>query len=178
MAGGLIALILGLHRYYQTAPGRRRIDLAFLALPVLGEVILKREIARFTRTFGALLRNGVPILNALDIAAQVMINSVIRAEVESAPESIAEGKGVAGTFRGSRFFPPVVTNMIAIGEETGNLPGVLHKVAQTYENQVDRSVKTLTSIIEPVIILVMGLIVGFIVIAMLLPIFELDPTAG
>lgn len=174
LAGGMI----GLKQYVKTPPGRRQVDRIVLAIPIVGEIVLKREIARFTRTFGSLLRNGVPILNALDIAGEVMSNTVIQAELASVPDGIAEGKGISGTLRNSKYFPPVVINMIAIGEETGNLPGVLMKVAQTYEGQVDRSVKTLTSVIEPLIILGMGLVIGFIVIAMLLPIFELDPTAG
>lgn len=175
---GIAAGIVSLRRYYRTPVGRRQFDLLFLRVPVIGEIILKREISRFARTFGSLLRNGVPILSALEIANEVMGNVIIQNELAKVPEGIAEGKGISGTLRGSKSFPPVVINMIAIGEETGNLPSVLLKVANTYEGQVDRAVKTLTSIIEPLIILAMGLVIGFIVIAMLLPIFELDPTAG
>ncbi|MBI1785410.1 type II secretion system F family protein, partial [Candidatus Sumerlaeota bacterium] len=178
IVGGGIGIFFSLQRYRATRVGKTQFDRAFLLLPVLGEVLLKREISRFSRTLGALLRNGVPILTALDIAAEVTGNEIVRGEIKKLPEGIAEGKGISGTLRNSVLFPPVVINMIAIGEETGNLPGVLLKVAETYESQVDRSVKTLTSIIEPIIILAMGLIVGFIVIAMLLPIFELDPTGG
>lgn len=176
--GAMIGAYFLFQRYHATETGGLQIDRAYLKMPVLGEVVLKREIALFTRTLGSLLRNGVPILQALDIASEVLTNRAVRHDIEKVPEGITQGGGMAGTLRQSDFFPPVVTNMIAIGEETGNLPGVMLKVAATYEAQVDRSVKMLTSIIEPIIILVMGLFVGFVVIAMLLPIFELDPTAG
>ena len=139
---------------------------------------MKREVARFTRTLGSLLRNGVPILTSLEVSMKVLTNAVIRKEIAKVPDGIAQGGGMANTLRDSVFFPPVVITMISVGEETGNLAGILLKVASTYETQVDRSVKTLTSIIEPLIILFMGLLVGFIVISMLLPIFELDPTAS
>jgi type II secretion system protein F len=175
---GTVALILFLKRYMATEEGRMRIDKLIVRVPLVGDVILKRQIARFSRTLGSLLRNGVPILNALGISKEVLTNRAVRTEVDRVPEAITQGEGMAATLRDSPYFPPVVTNMIAIGEETGNLPGVLIKVAETYETQVDRSVKTLTSIIEPLIILAMGLVVGFIVISMLLPIFQLDPTGG
>lgn len=178
VGGGIAVTILVVRRYAATEHGGYRIDQLLLKLPLLGEVILKRELARFTRTLGSLLRNGVPILSALDIAREVLTNQVIRREVAEVPEGITQGGGMAKTLRKSSYFPPVVTNMIAIGEETGNLPGVLLKVASTYEMQVDRSVKTLTSVIEPIIIVALGIVVAFIVISMLLPIFELDPTGG
>ena len=144
----------------------------------MGDVLLKREVARFARTLGELLRNGVPILTAFSIAQKVLTNRVIAEEVAKAPESITQGSGVAPALSESRTFPPVVLNMVAIGEETGRLPEALLRVATSYEMQVDRSLKTLTSLLEPLIILVMGLVVGGIVISMLLPIFALDPTGG
>ena len=179
------ALLLGgaagyfsFRRYVATDKGAYRYHMFLLNLPKFGELILKREIAAFTRTLGALLRNGVPILNALAISAEVMSIRPIRNEIAKIPEGITQGSGIAPTLRQSPLFPPVVVNMVAIGEETGHLPEVLLRVAESYEAQVDRSVKTLTSFIEPVIILVMGVVVGFIVISMLLPIFSLDPTQG
>lgn len=165
-------------RYIRTERGAYVYHSTLLKIPKLGELILKREIAGFTRTFGSLLRNGVPILNALAISAEVMTIRPIRDEIAKIPEGITQGAGIAPTLRASPLFPPVVVNMVAIGEETGHLPEVLMRVAESYEMQVDRAVKMLTSIIEPVIILIMGLVVGGIVIAMLLPIFSLDPTAG
>lgn len=178
IAGALALAFLLLKKYVATETGGLQYDGLLLRIPILGEVILKREVARFTRTLGSLLRNGVPILTSLEVSMKVLTNAVIRKEVAKVPDGIAQGGGMANTLRDSVFFPPVVITMISVGEETGNLAGILLKVASTYETQVDRSVKTLTSIIEPLIILFMGLLVGFIVIAMLLPIFELDPTAG
>ncbi len=178
LAGGLALALGGARRYVRSSAGALHYARLQLKLPVLGEVILKRDVARFARTLGSLLKNGVPILSALEIANEVLTNALIRADTEKIPDGITQGVGVARSLKGSAFFPPVVVNMIAIGEETGNLPGVLLKVASTYEGQVDRSIKTLTSILEPLIILIMGLVVGFIVISMLLPIFSLDPTGA
>lgn len=165
-------------RYMATERGATQVHLMMLKLPKFGELILKREIAGFTRTLGSLLRNGVPILNALGIAGEVMSIRPIRHEIEKIPESITQGSGMAPALRDSPLFPSVVVNMVAVGEETGNLPDTLLRVAESYERQVDRDVKTLTSFIEPVIILVLGIVVGFIVIAMLLPLFSIDPSAG
>lgn len=179
------ALIIGgvlggfaFRRYIKTDRGAHQFHMFLLKLPKFGDLLLKREIAAFTRTLGSLLRNGVPILNALSISGEVMTIRPIRAEIEKIPESITQGSGMAHSLRGSPLFPPVVVNMVAIGEETGQLPDVLLRVADSYEVQVERAIKTVTSIIEPIIILVLGLIVGFIVIAMLLPVFSIDPTAG
>jgi type II secretory pathway component PulF len=175
--GGAVAWFL-FKRYVATDHGCYQYHMFLLKLPKLGDLILKREIAGFTRTLGSLLRNGVPILNALSISAEVMTIRPIRDQIEKIPESITQGQGMAPSLRVSPLFPSVVVNMVAIGEETGHLPDILLRVAQSYETQVEREVKTLTSFIEPVIILALGLVVGFIVIAMLLPIFSLDPTAG
>jgi type II secretory pathway component PulF len=167
-----------LWQFSRTDDGGRLLHRVLLRLPALGDVLLKREVARFARTLGELLRNGVPILTAFSIAQKVLTNRVIAEEVAKAPESITQGSGVAPALSESRTFPPVVLNMVAIGEETGRLPEALLRVATSYEMQVDRSLKTLTSLLEPLIILVMGLVVGGIVISMLLPIFALDPTGG
>lgn len=178
IALGLAIAWFAFRRYVKTERGAYLYHTMLLKIPKLGELILKREIAGFTRTFGSLLRNGVPILNALSISAEVMTIRPIRDEIAKIPEGITQGAGIAPTLRSSPLFPPVVVNMVAIGEETGHLPEVLLRVAESYEMQVDRAVKVLTSIIEPIIILVMGVVVGSIVIAMLLPIFDLDPTKG
>ncbi|HOR28259.1 MAG TPA: type II secretion system F family protein [Candidatus Sumerlaeota bacterium] len=177
VGGAGVLYVLG-RRYIKSPTGALRYHTTLLKVPKLGDLILKREVAAFARTLGSLLRNGVPILNALSIAAEVMTILPVRREIEKIPESITQGAGIAPTLRGSALFPPVVVNMVAIGEETGHLPDVLLRVAESYETQVERSVKTLTSFIEPIIILVLGLVVGFIVMAMLLPIFSIDPTQG
>ena len=149
-----------------------------LQIPLFGAVIQKKEVARFARTFGALVRNGVPILSALEIVKEVATNVLVKVEVDKIMENVTQGVGVARALKGSPVFPPVVVNMINVGEETGRLDAVLTKVADSYEMEVDRSVKTLTSLLEPLIIVFMALVVGFIVISMMLPIFTLDPTAG
>lgn len=178
IAAGLAAAYFLFKRYTATESGRYQYHRALLAMPKMGELLLKREIAGFTRTLGSLLRNGVPILNALSISSEVMSLRPIRAEIEKVPDSITQGAGMAAALRSSPLFPPVVVNMVAIGEETGSLPDVLLRVANSYETQVERDIKLLTSFIEPIIILVLGVVVGAIVISMLLPIFSLDPTAG
>ena len=175
--GGAVAVFL-FRRYTATERGAFQFHIVLLKLPKFGDLLLKREIAAFTRTLGSLLRNGVPILNALSISSEVMSIRPIRNEIAKIPEGITQGAGIAPTLRSSPLFPAVVVNMVAIGEETGHLPEVLLRVADSYEAEVARSIKTLTAFIEPVIILAMGLAVGFIVIAMLLPIFSLDPTQG
>jgi type II secretion system protein F len=165
-------------RYIKTERGALRFHHFLLKVPILGELLLKRQIAAFTRTLGSLLRNGVPILKAIEISAEVLGLIPLKTEVRKIPESITQGSGMAPALRDSSIFPPVVVNMVAIGEETGQLPDVLLRVAQSYETQVERQVKTLTSIIEPLIIVVLGLVVGFFVMAMLLPIFSMDPSQG
>ncbi|MCX7626568.1 MAG: type II secretion system inner membrane protein GspF [Candidatus Sumerlaeaceae bacterium] len=172
VAGGGVAL----WRLIKTPEGKRAVDRLIVKIPLLGPTIVKREIANFARTFGSLLHNGVSILPALEIVHEVLTNTVVADEVAKIPEHVTQGEGVAGPLKKSKVFPPVVVNMIAIGEETGRLDDVLLKVARSYELEVERSVKTLTSLIEPLIILAMGVVVGFIVIAMLLPIFSIDPS--
>jgi len=174
---GMGVLVFLLWNFLRTDEGKTLFDGWVLQVPVLGGVVQKREIARFARTFGALLHNGVSILPALEIVIDVMTNNIVRREVAQIPQNISQGSGVANPLRNSKVFPPVVVNMIAIGEETGRLAEVLGRVAHSYEVEVDRSIRALVSLIEPLIILTMGLVVGFIVVAMLLPIFSLDPSA-
>lgn len=162
-------------RTIQTKEGRRALDGFVIRIPVLGPMIVKKEIANFARTLGSLLHNGVSILPALDITHGVLNNQVVADEVATIPENVTQGEGVAAPLKKSKVFPPVVVNMMAIGEETGRLDSVLTKVAKSFDTEVDRAMKTLTSLLEPLIILFMGLVVGFIVISMLLPIFSIDP---
>lgn len=181
--GWILLLALGaagfaIWRFLKTPDGRRMWHRAQLKAPLFGMIVLKREVARFARTLGALLANGVPILSSLEITQAVVQNLLVRDEVEKISENVTQGSGVARALKGSEIFPAVVVNMINVGEETGRLAEVLTKVANSYEIEVDRSVKTLTSLLEPMIIFLMALLVGFIVISMLLPIFSLDPTGG
>lgn len=177
LIGGILAVAIVGWRALKSPEGKRAIDRVVVKLPLLGNMVVKREIANFARTFGSLLHNGVSILPALEIVHEVLTNTVVADEVAKIPEHVTQGEGVAGPLKKSKVFPPVVVNMIAIGEETGRLDEVLMKVARSYELEVERAVKTATSLIEPLIILAMGIVVGFIVISMLLPIFMIDPSA-
>jgi general secretion pathway protein F len=174
LLGGGAALAVGLYNVARTEDGRLFIDRTLLRAPLLGGIIIKREIAKFARTLGSLLKNGVTILTALEIVADTMTNRVVQREVAGIPTEVTQGRGVSRTLQGSKIFPPVVVNMLAVGEETGHLDDALLRIADSYERQVDRSLKTLVSLIEPLIIVVMAAIVGFLVIAMLLPIFSID----
>lgn len=174
--GAIVGGVLVLWRMAKSEEGKRFIDAFLIKIPLMGDMVVKKEIANFARTFGALLHNGVSILPALDIVHEVLGNRVVADEVAKIPQNVTQGEGVAAPLKKSKVFPPVVVNMMAIGEETGRLDDVLVKIARSYDTEVDRAVKTLTSLIEPIIILCMGVVVGFIVIAMLLPIFSIDPS--
>ncbi|MBN1902083.1 type II secretion system F family protein [Candidatus Sumerlaeota bacterium] len=176
--GGLILLVVFLYKFLHTEEGKALWHRIQLKIPLVGDVMLKRQIAQFARTFGSLLKNGVSILSSLEITKEVLGNKYVQNEIVKISENITQGSGVAAPLKGSAIFPPVVVNMIAIGEETGRLHEVLLRIANSYEIEVDRSVKTLTALVEPLIILAMGFFVAFLVISMLLPIFNLDPTGG
>jgi type IV pilus assembly protein PilC len=173
---GLLLIVVGVvafQRYYATENGRRVIDALMLKLPVLGDVLLKGSVARFTRTLGTLIASGVPILSGLEITARTAGNKVISEAIMTARASIREGETVSAPLKSSGVFPPMVVQMISVGEQTGALDEMLTKIAVFYEAEVDTAVDTLTSIIEPVMIVVMGGIVGGMVIAMYLPMFKL-----
>ena len=169
VVGGFI----GFRRYYKTKSGRYRIDKAMLRMPILGSVVRKASVARFTRTLGTLVSSGVPILNGLEITARTAGNKVIEEAIITTRTSISEGNTIAEPLRTSGVFPPMVVQMIGVGEQTGALDEMLEKVADFYDSEVDAAVGALTSIIEPVMIVVMGTIVGGMLIAMYLPMFKL-----
>ncbi|MCK4351627.1 MAG: type II secretion system F family protein [Candidatus Krumholzibacteria bacterium] len=168
-----VVLVIGMKRYYKTDDGNRRIDQFLLNMPVLGVVIRKGAVARFTRTLGTLTASGVPILNGLQITAKTAGNRVIEEAVMKTRESISEGKTIAEPLKECGVFPPMVVQMIGVGEQTGALDEMLDKVADFYDAEVDTAVGALTSIIEPVMIVVMGTMVGGMLIAMYLPMFKL-----
>ncbi len=170
----IAVLVTSIRRILKSKEGKRYFDAWQLKIPLLGELILKREIARFSRTFGELLNNGVNILQALQISAETMTNQVVADEILKIRTNISEGEKISDPLKNSKIFPPVVVNMIAVGEESGHLENVLLKIAVSFENDVDRNVKAVTSLFEPAIILVMGIVVGFIAISMLLPIFSIN----
>ena len=170
VVGGIIAL---LYYYYQTKQGRMVIDRIKLNLPVFGDLLRKVSIARFTRTLGTLISSGVSILDALEITARTSGNAVIEKAVMKTRESIAEGKTIAEPLKETDEFPPMVTSMIGVGEQTGALDTMLQKIADFYDEEVDVAVAGLTALLEPVMIVVLGVVIGFIVIAMYLPEFQL-----
>ncbi len=173
LAGGIVAIAVAINRYYATKGGKRVIDGGLLKIPVLGLVLRKGAVARFTRTLGTLISSGVPILNGLEITARTAGNSVIEDAVMATRESISQGNTIAEPLKASGVFPPMVTQMISVGEQTGALDEMLDKIANFYDDEVDSAVDNLTAIIEPVMIVVMGAMVGGMLVAMYLPMFKL-----
>jgi type IV pilus assembly protein PilC len=172
LAGGAGAAFL-VRRYYATADGRLVIDRLLLRLPVLGDVLRKAAVSRFTRTLGTLISSGVSILDGLEITARTAGNRVIQDAILASRASIAGGDTIAAPLAKSQVFPPMVISMIAVGEQTGGLDEMLTKIADFYDNEVDAMVKGLTSLIEPLLIVFMGVLVGFIAISVMTPIFKL-----
>jgi general secretion pathway protein F len=174
LAFGIVALFLFYKRYKRTQRGKELIDRLKLRIPILGGPYKKILMARFTRTLGTLLTNGVPIVTSFDIVKNIIDNTLISAEIEKARDDIKEGNEVSKPLARSGIFPPVVVNMIAVGEKSGQLEEMLTKVSRIMESELDSSLKKLLSLLEPVMILLMGGIVAFIVISILLPIFEMN----
>jgi type IV pilus assembly protein PilC len=178
LAAGITGGVIMLNRYYKTDSGRLAIDKFLLKIPVLGMVIRKGSVARFTRTLGTLISSGVPILQGLEITARTAGNRVVENAVMATRESISQGNTIAEPLKECGVFPPMVTSMIAVGEQTGALDEMLEKIATFYDSEVDTAVDALTSIIEPVMIVVMGVVVGGMLIAMYLPMFKLVTVVG
>ena len=170
---GVVGTFVGIQRYYRTERGHIAIDRFLLRIPVLGDVIRKGAVARFTRTLGTLISSGVPILTGLEITARTSGNRVIQEAIMAARASIREGETIAAPLRVSNVFPPMVVQMISVGEETGALDDMLTRIADFYDDEVDTAVEALTSLIEPIMIVFMGGVVGGMVIAMYLPMFKL-----
>lgn len=171
---GVVIIVSVLSRYVKTKDGKFLFDRVKLQSPVFGGLLNKIVLSRFTRTLGTLIGNGVPLLSALGMTRDTLGNEVFASEINKSYVKVEMGESLAGTLSKSEIFPPIVIDMIAVGEETGNLPDALVRIADTNDREVESSVKALTSLIEPVMILVMGTIVGFIVMAMLLPVFEMS----
>jgi len=178
---GLIFLALaavGFRFYVRTDQGRLTIDKLLLKLPLIGDLLRKSAISRFTRTLGTLISSGVSILEALEITAKTAGNKVIQNAIKKSVVSIAEGETITQPLKETGVFPPMVTQMISVGEKTGGLDDMLNKIADFYEEEVDAAVSALTSIIEPVVIIFMGGIVGGILISMYLPMFDIIGKIG
>ena len=168
---GFIFLVWSLKNWYQTKQGKFVIDLTLLGVPVLGDIIRKVAVARFTRTFGTLIKSGVPIVTALEVVKESAGNEVLSRAVEAVQVRVQEGGTINGPMGESKIFPPMVTQMVAIGEETGQLENMLEKIADFYDVEVGTAVESLTSLLEPIMIVTLGGLVGAIVIGMYLPIF-------
>ncbi len=178
IVAGAVALVWAVKKYYQTAQGKLYIDTFLLKLPVFGDLIRKASTAKFTRTLGTLISSGVPLLEALSICAKTSGNKVIENSLLDARVSISGGKTIAEPLLKSNVFPKMVTQMIAVGESTGALDAMLGKIADFYEEEVDQAVAALTSLLEPLMMVFLGTIIGFIVIAMYLPIFTMASAIG
>ncbi len=170
---GLGAGIFGLKVWYGTKQGRFILDTIVLKLPVLGILMRKIAVARFTRTLGTLISSGVPILEGLDITARTAGNAVVERALQQVRKSLEEGKSLTEPLRDSEVFPGMVTQMIAVGEQTGAMDAMLQKIADFYEEEVDAAVKDLLTALEPVMIVFLGVVVGGVVISMYLPLFSL-----
>jgi type IV pilus assembly protein PilC len=173
MVVGAMAFGYLFRRYYQTSAGRMRVDNALLRVPLVGKILRKVAVARFCRTLSTLLSSGVPILDGLDITAKTAGNAVVEKAIVIVRGRIEHGETIAAPLKASGVFPPMVAQMIGAGETTGALDTMLAKIADFYEDEVDVAVKGLLTILEPALICVLGIVVGAIVIAMYLPLFEL-----
>ncbi len=169
-----IIFIFLLIRLNKTKGGKLRFDRFILSIPAIGEFIKKVEIGRLTKSLATLLDNGVPILQSIEVVSDAVTNEVLKQELDRIGEQIRDGSSFSSAIRASPHFPIFVMNMIAVGEEGGRLEDALRKVADSYEHDADRLVKIMTSLIEPLMILGMGAVVAFIVVAMLLPIFQIN----
>jgi general secretion pathway protein F len=174
MAGGIYLFL----RWRQTPAGRARWDIWVLQAPIFGPLIRQVAVARFSRTLATLLKSGVPLLTAMEIVRNIVGNTRLAAVIEEASESIKEGESIAAPLKRSGEFPPLVYHMVAIGEKSGDLEGMLGNVANAYDSQVETKIAALTSLLEPVMIVVMGVAVAFIVFSILMPILQINTLAG
>lgn len=174
----VVLLIYLLVRFIRTERGRELFDHYILRVPLFGSLFRKIAIAKFARTFATMVRSGVPILEAMEVVAKTAGNRVIEAAVMQARNSIREGEKITDPLRDSGVFPPMVVQMVAIGEESGNLDIMLAKLADFYDQQVDASIASLSSMIEPILILAMGVIIGGIIVAVFLPILLMPTVLG
>lgn len=175
---GLVGIVVGIKKYYGTPKGKYNIDKLLLKVPIFGDLIRKASVAKFTRTLGTLITSGVPLLEGLSICAKTSGNKIIEEALMNARVSISGGKTISEPLAKSETFPKMVTHMIAVGESTGALDAMLGKIADFYEDEVDQAVASLTSLLEPIMMVFLGTIIGFIVIAMYLPIFTMASAIG
>jgi type IV pilus assembly protein PilC len=168
-----VAAFILFKRYQSSEHGRRRLDEWKMKAPVVGKVIKLNLFGQFARTLSTLLQNGVPVLTALKITEQVMPNHIIKEAVAKAREDVTDGKTLAQPLAKSKVFPQLMVDLVKIGEDTGDVPGALANLADTYEGELQISLRVMTNLIEPALIIVMALMVGFLLISVLLPMFKL-----
>jgi type IV pilus assembly protein PilC len=174
----LYGIKFAIGKYYATPAGRKVMDRMFLKLPVVGVLIRKVSVAKFTRTLGTMISSGVPIMDGLEIVAKTAGNKVVEEAIYKVRQAISEGKTMADPLAESGVFPPMVVQMIAVGEATGAMDSMLNKVADFYDDEVDDAVGNLTAMMEPLLMLFLGVTVGGLVVAMYLPIFKLAGAVG
>lgn len=174
----LVAAIYAVKKYHDTYKGRRVIDKLLLKMPILGIVLRKIAVARFCRTLATLISSGVPILEALEITAKTAGNAIVEDAIMATRKSIEEGKTIAEPLKDTEVFPPMVVHMIAVGEQTGALDAMLSKIADFYEDEVDAAVENMLTLLEPIMILFLGIVIGGIVVSMYLPMFSLLSKIG
>ncbi len=175
IVAGLIGAFVALKYFLsKTQKGRTLLDRTLLALPVIGQMNRKMAVARFSRTLGTLLESGDPLLASLEIVRNIVGNSIISAAIQKAGHDVREGQNLSAPLARSGLFPTIAVEMISVGEQSGNLEPMLYRIAEAYEKEVESNITMLTSLLEPIMILVMGLAVGFIVVSILLPIFEMN----
>ena len=170
---GIVGLIFGIRQWHKTDKGALVLDNATLKIPIFGDLLKKVAISRFSRTLATLVQSGVPILESLDIVEKTIGNRVLEVVVNDVKGNVREGESLAGPLVKSGVFPPMVTRMIGVGEKSGKLETMLLKISEFYDDQVDAAVEGLTSVIEPLIIGVLGVVIGFIVVALFLPIINI-----
>lgn len=175
---GIVGLLFAYKLWSRTPRGRLAIDGAKLKIPRVGRLVERMVVARFARTFGTLLHGGVEVLQAFGVVRDVVGNEVIARAIDEARDKVREGDTIHGPLRETGHFPPVVVHMVALGEETGNMEGVLNSIADSFDQEVENRVRALMSLLEPLIIIALGAVVFFIVAAMLLPIFQLNVGAS
>lgn len=168
----VVGVIVGLRAWFATAAGAEARDSLLLSLPAVGNVVRKATVSRFARILGTLVYGGVPILEALEIAGLSASNRVFLKSAQAVEEEVRAGRPIAEAMRDAHAFPPVLTHMVAVGEETGDLPKMLGRVADSLDFEVDTSMRKLVSLAEPIIVLSMGVVVGFVVLSVLLPIYQ------
>ncbi|PCJ20534.1 MAG: type II secretion system protein GspF [Candidatus Cloacimonadota bacterium] len=172
-----VALVVFTKQYYKTKSGRKVIDRIVLHMPIFGSLIVKVGISRFASTFSVLLRSGVDILKSMRIVKDVMGNVILKKSIEDSITSVSEGNSIAGPLKATKVFPPIVIKMIDSGQKSGNLELMLDAIARDYDNEVENAIMGLTSLLEPAIILIMGIIVSFIVVSILSPMMQMTQMA-